>query len=126
VKARARQQHMPGQMNRGEAEYDAHLKARLEAKDIVWYDFEPFKLKLADLSFYTPDFVVQVCDATFECHEVKPTYRQKLTNGTRREAPFCFEDAKLKIRFAANKFKHLFKFVIVFPLKQGGWGTVEF
>jgi hypothetical protein len=37
-------------------------------------------------------------DGTLEFHEVKPGYRQKLKDSTRREFPFCFEDAKLKIR----------------------------
>jgi hypothetical protein len=46
-------------------------------------------------------------------------------DGTRREAPFCFEDAKLKIRVAAAQFDE-FGFLIVFPLKAGGWGRVEF
>jgi hypothetical protein len=48
-----------------------------------------------------------------------------LKNGTRRQAPFCFEDAKLKIRVAAAQFDE-FGFLIVFPLKAGGWGRVQF
>src|SRR5271165_1265271 len=124
MRARARQ-HKPGQMNKGEAAYAAHLDALLKAGEIVWFDFEPVKWRLADLSFYTPDFFVQYPDAHMECHEVKPTYRQKLKDGTRREAPFSFEDSKLKIRFAAEKLKQ-FAFAIVFPLKAGGWGRVDF
>ncbi|HEY4901377.1 MAG TPA: hypothetical protein VIH91_11220 [Terriglobales bacterium] len=83
------------------------------------------KFRLADLAFYTPDFEVQFPDGTIEFHEGKPGYRQKLKDGTRREAPFCFEDAKLKIRVAAAQFDE-FGFLIVFPLKAGGWGRVEF
>ena len=68
---------------------------------------------------------MQLPDGTIEFHEVKPGYRQKLKDGTRREAPFCFEDAKLKIRIAAAQLDE-FGFLIVFPLKAGGWGRVEF
>lgn len=77
---------------------------------------------------YTPDFEVQLPDGTIEFHEVKPGYRQKLKDGTRREAPFCFEDAKLKIRIAAAQFDEFgfLIFLIVFPPKGAGWGRVEF
>ena len=112
-------------MNKGEAAYAAHLQTRLDAKEIVRFRFEPQKLKLADLSFYTPDFQVQLKSGELEFHEVKPTYRQKLKDGTRREAPFCFEDSKLKIRFAAKEFDE-YAFAIVFPLKAGGWGRLDF
>jgi len=44
----------------------------------VRYRFEPMKLRLADLAFYTPDFEVELPDVTIEFHEVKPGYRQKL------------------------------------------------
>jgi hypothetical protein len=80
---------------------------------------------IPDLAFYTPDVQVQFPDGTIDFHEVEPGYRQKLKDGTRREAPFCFEDAKLKIRVAAALFDE-FGFLIVFPLKAGGWGRVAF
>jgi len=124
MRARARQ-HTPGQMNKGEAAYAAHLEAQKLAGEIVEYRFEPIKFRLADLAFYTPDFAVQLPDTHLEFHEVKPTFRQKLQDGSRREAPFCFEDAKLKIRIAAAMYDW-FRFLIVFPLKAGGWGRVEF
>jgi len=124
MKARARQ-HKPGQMNKNEAAYARQLDELLRDGDIVRYRFESMKFRLADLAFYTPDFEVQLRDGTLEFHEVKPSYRQKLKDGTRREVPFCFEDAKLKIRVAAEQFEEL-AFLIVFPLKAGGWGRVEF
>lgn len=124
MRAKARQ-HKPGQMNKNEAAYARQLEERQRAGEIVRYRFEPMKFRLADLAYYTPDFEVQLPDGTIEFHEVKPGYRQKLKDGTRREAPFCFEDAKLKIRVAAAQFDE-FAFWIVFPLKAGGWKRVEF
>ena len=124
MRAKARQ-HKPGEMNKNEAAYARELERRQRDGEIVRYRFEPMKFRLADLAFYTPDFEVQLPDGTIEFHEVKPGYRQKLKGGTRREAPFCFEDAKLKIRVAAALFDE-FEFLIVFPLKAGGWGRVEF
>ena len=125
MRARARQRHQPGVMNKGEAAYEAHLRERLRLGEIVRYRFEPIKLRLADLTFYTPDFGVQLPNGEIELHEVKPTFKQKLKDGTRREAPFCFEDSKLKIRFAAAQFDE-FGFAIVFPLKAGGFGRIDF
>jgi hypothetical protein len=112
-------------MNKTEAAYQKHLEDRLRAGEIVRCRFEQVKFRLADLAYYTPDFEVQLPDATIEFHEVKPGYRQKLKDGTRREVPFCFEDAKLKIRIADAQFDE-FGFLIVFPLKAGGWGRVDF
>lgn len=111
-----------------EAAYAGELEERLRTGEIERYRFEPMKFRLADLAFYTPDFEVQLPDGTIEFHEVKPGYRQKLKDGTRREAPFCFEDAKLKIRIAAAQFDEFgfLIFLIVFPPKGAGWGRVEF
>ena len=124
MRAKARQ-HKPGQMNRGEAAYAAHLAEGKRVNAIADYRFEAVKLRLADNTFYTPDFYVILPDGTIEMHEVKPTYRPKREDGTRVDKPFCFEDAKLKIKVAAEKFQE-FVFAIVYPLKAGGWGRQEF
>lgn len=124
MRAKARQ-HQPGQMNENEAAYQRHLEDRRRSGEVVRWRFEPMKFRLADPAFHTPDFKVQLPDGTIEFHEVKPGYRQKLKDGTCREAPFCFEDAKLKVRIAAAQFDD-FAFLIVFPLKAGGWGRVDF
>ena len=124
MRARARL-HKPGQMNKGEAAYAAHLEQRKRAGEIHDYRFEPMKLRLADNTFYSPDFEVILTDAKVEMHEVKPTYKAKRSDGSRVEKPFCFEDAKLKVKVAAKEF-YEFIFAIVYPLKAGGWGRQEF
>ncbi len=47
-----------GQMNKTESAYCQHLELRKRAGEIVWYRFEGIKLRLADNTFYTPDFAV--------------------------------------------------------------------
>ena len=118
-------QHKPGVMNKGEAAYAQHLEERKHAGEIVEYLFEPEKLRLADLAYYSPDFFVMLPDGGVEFHEVKGRTTRKRSDGTRVDAPWSREDAKLKIRFAAERF-WWYRFAIVFPLKAGGWGRVEF
>ena len=124
MRAKARQ-HKPGVMNKGEAAYAQHLEQKKRAGEIVEYLFEPEKLRLADLAFYSPDFFVLLPDGGVEFHEVKGRTTKKRSDGTRVDAPWSREDAKLKIRFAAERF-WWYRFAIVFPLKAGGWGRVEF
>ena len=124
MRAKARR-HKPGVMNKGEAAYAQHLEERKHAGEIVEYLFEPEKLRLADLAYYSPDFFVMLPDGGVEFHEVKGRTTRKRSDGTRVDAPWSREDAKLKIRFAAERF-WWYRFAIVFPLKAGGWGRVQF
>ena len=124
MRAKVRQ-HKPGVMNKGEAAYAQYLEGRKRAGEIVEYLFEPEKLRLADLAFYSPDFFVMLPDGGVEFHEVKGRTTKKRSDGTRVDAPWSREDAKLKIRFAAERF-WWYRFAIVFPLKAGGWGRVDF
>ena len=124
MRAKARR-HKPGVMNKGEAAYAQHLEKRKHAGEIVEYLFDPEKLRLADLAYYSPDFFVMLPDGGVEFHEVKGRTTRKRSDGTRVDAPWSREDAKLKIRFAAERF-WWYRSAIVFPLKAGGWGRIEF
>jgi hypothetical protein len=75
-------------MNRTEAEYAGMLDLRMRAGDIVWWRFEAIKIRLADNTFYTPDFLVLLSDMRLECHEVK--------------GAFVMDDAKVKLKVAAE------------------------
>ncbi len=99
-----------GQMNKTEALYSDYLFSQLVAKEVLWYKFEGVKLRLADNTFYTPDFVVMGANGLIEMHEVK---------GAR--AIFT-DDAKVKVKVAADTYP--FPFVVVFPIAKnrgGGW-----
>lgn len=101
-----------GQMNKTETAYAQELEARKNAKELLWYAFEGVTLKLADGCRYTPDFAVLMADGTIEMHEVKG---------------YWTDDARAKIKVAADKFP--FRFIAVYkrPKKDGGgWKVEEF
>lgn len=101
-----------GQMNKTEAAYAQELETRKNAQELLWYAFEGVTLKLADGCRYTPDFAVLRADGVMEMHEVKGYWQ---------------EDARAKIKVAADKFP--FKFIAVYkqPKKDGGgWKVEEF
>lgn len=108
AKGNRRTFHKAGEMNKTEAAYAARLEAMKAAGEISDYRFECVKLRLADKTFYTPDFMVLRPDGGFEMHEVKG---------------FWEDDARVKIKVAAESFP--FKFVAVRKVK-GAWVFEEF
>lgn len=52
-----------GEMNKTEAAYAAWLDALQAAGEIQWHRFEGLKLRLANNTFYTPDFAVMAARA---------------------------------------------------------------
>ena len=101
-----------GAMNKTEAAYDKTLAERKHAGEVAWYRFEGIKLRLADNTFYTPDFAVMLSDGAMECHEVKG---------------FWQDDARAKIKIAADQYPFRFIAVTAKPKKDGGgWKEEEF
>ena len=101
-----------GVMNRTEAAYAARLELLRQAGEVVWFRFEGVKLRLADSTFYSPDFAVMAADGVMEMHEVKG---------------FWTDDARVKIKVAADQYP--FRFVAFKPVakgKGGGWAVEEF
>lgn len=102
----------PGQMNKSEAAYAQHLDTLKAEGAVLWYRFEGMKLRLADNTFYTGDFVVMVADGTIEIREVKG---------------FWQDDARAKIKIASDQYP--FRFVAVKARAKkhgGGWEEEEF
>lgn len=98
-----------GTANKTEAAYGALLEQRRIAGEVAWYRFEGLKLRLADNTFYTPDYAVMLSDGTIECHEVKG---------------FWQDDARVKIKVAADQYP--FRFVAVKArAKREGGGFVQ-
>lgn len=95
-------------MNKLEARYAGELGAMLSRMEIEWFAFEAVKLRLADKTFYTPDFFVMNKAGELECHEVKG---------------FWEDDARVKIKCAAEKFP--FKFVAKSYSAKSGWKEEE-
>ena len=76
----------PDGMNKTEREYADRLERQRLAGEICAWRFEPFNFRLANRTYYRPDFLV-VCAGHFEIHEVKG---------------FWQDDALVKIKVAAE------------------------
>lgn len=101
-----------GTMNKTEAAYASDLEAKKSAGEIAWFKFEGVKLRLADNTFYSPDFFVMLADGSLEAHEVKG---------------FWADDARAKIKIAADMYP--FRFIAVKAKAKkdgGGWAIEEF
>jgi hypothetical protein len=92
-----------GVMNKTEEAYGRHLEQHKQAGNVLWYKFEGLKFRLADNTFYTPDFAVMRADGTLEMHEVKGYWQ---------------EDARVKIKVAAALYPIQF---YAFMRISGGW-----
>lgn len=105
--------HVPGTMNKLEADYAAYLAFGKVSGEIRSYAFEAVKLRLAKLTFYTPDFLVITANGEVEFHEAKG---------------FWEDDARVKIKVAAEMYP-FFRFIAVTKRAQkhgGGWEIEEF
>lgn len=98
-----------GHMNKTETAYSEHLTALQHNGDVLWWKFEGIKLRLADNTFYTPDFAVLQWESHLEMHEIKGHWE---------------DDARVKIKVAAALFP--FHFIAVYRGKHGGWEREEF
>jgi len=99
-----------GEMNKTEEAYQRELELRKISGDVSWYKFEGIKFRLADNTFYTPDFAVMLADGTMEAHEVKG---------------FWQDDAKAKIKIAADMYPFRFIAVKVRAKREGGGFSAE-
>ncbi len=99
-----------GKMNKTESEWAQYLELRKSAGLVSWYKFEGIKLRLADNTFYSPDFAVMLADGSLEIHEVKGHWR---------------DDARVKIKVAADLYPFRFLAVRKQPKGQGGGWDVE-
>lgn len=101
-----------GQMNKTEQAYADYLERQKQAGEILWYKFEGIKLRLADNTFYTPDFAVMGVGGELSMHEVKG---------------FWQDDAKVKIKVAADMYPFRFVAIKARAKKNGGsWDVEEF
>lgn len=102
IPAKGRAAHTPGRMNKTEALYADQLDYEKRAGDVLWWAFEPMKLRLADKTYYTVDFLVMIADGTLECREVKGHWE---------------DDARVKWKVAAEQYP-IFRFVAITRVKK--------
>ena len=101
-----------GQMNQTEEAYARALEMLRASGEVLWFKFEGVKLRLADNTFYSPDFAVMQASGHMEMHEVKG---------------FWQDDARAKIKIAADMYP--FRFIAVTKRAKkngGGWQVEEF
>jgi hypothetical protein len=107
IRARARPNNSPG-MNKLESDYASQLELRRMAGEILWWKYEGMKFRLANNTFYTPDFDLMLSDGTVEIHEVKGHWE---------------DDARVKIKVAASLYPFSFKGI---QRRNGQWIIEDF
>lgn len=118
-RAKVRTKHVSGAMNKTEAAYADVLELQRLAGVVDSWKFEPIKLRLADNTYYSPDFGVVLADGTLELHEVK---------AVKGNGEWLWEPAaRVKIKVAAEQYPW-FVFVEVgkLPKSLGGGFEVRF
>jgi hypothetical protein len=102
-----------GVMNQWEEEYTKRLDILKTAGEIKWFAWESMKFRLANKTWYTPDFIVLQSDGQIEVHEVKGYWE---------------DDARAKVKVFAELYP-LFR-VKAFTKRPkrdgGGWKVEEF
>lgn len=99
-------------MNKTETAYAGELELAKRGGLVTWYAFEAIKLRLGERTFYTPDFLVRLASGALEVHEVKGFWR---------------DDARVKIKVAAELFPFAFVGVSKIPRRKGGgWHFTRF
>ena len=99
---------IPGVMNKLETKFADHLKALQDNGDVLWYAYEPVRLRLAKNTTYTPDFMVMTSDLDIEIWETKGRWESS---------------ARVKIKVAAEMYP--FRFYGV-QWKNKKWEIEEF
>lgn len=99
-----------GVMNQTERRYSEHLESRKMRGEILWFKFDCINLRLAEKTFYKPDFFVMTSDNELQVHEVKGHWE---------------DDALVKIKVASDMYPFLFKSAH-WNSKNNAWDFREF
>ncbi|OTG80817.1 hypothetical protein B9T31_15970 [Acinetobacter sp. ANC 4558] len=99
-----------GEMNKTERNYAGYLESQKIRGEISYYAFDSIKFRLADKTFYSPDFIVMKANGELEAHEVKGHWE---------------DDARVKIKVAASM--HPIPFIAVYwNSKNNNWDFENF
>ena len=110
--ARARKPNPGGQVvSKLERDYGAHLEALKRSGEIVDYKHQPLKLRLADKTYYNPDYSVHRTDDVIELVEVKG---------------FWEDMSRVKVKVCAERFPEFLFVAVTRPKKNEGWKREEF
>lgn len=102
-----------GTMNKTEAAYSKYLDTLKSLGDVLWWEFEGIKLRLADNTFLTMDFAVLNSHFEIELHDVKGSFNM------------IEDDAWAKTKIAASKFPMRFFVIAPVDRKFSAWKVEE-
>jgi hypothetical protein len=108
IKAKGNTKPRDRGMNKTEAAYARHLFH----SDIAYYAFEPIKFRLADNTYYTPDFLVMRTDGSLRFVDTKAWWAGAKKVGVT-------EDALVKMKVVAEQFP-MFTFLMTWE-RNGVW-----
>lgn len=96
-----------GRLNKLEARFQREFLQRKRDKgDLLWYDFEALKFRLADGAWYTPDFVSEDMHGSMVAWETKGFWR---------------EAARIRIKVAADKYPWIRFIAVTRDRRTGEW-----
>lgn len=102
-----------GEMNETEKRYAQRLDELKLAGEVLWWRFEAMTFTLAPRTTLTVDFSVMLACGALEMHDVKG-------------AKAIYEDdAKVKMKVAAQMFPFVFRVAYPIPKGQGGGWNIE-
>lgn len=88
---KAHGRHTDGEMNGVERRHlEEIIQPAVVAGEILWWEFEQIRFRLADKTWYKPDFVLQLRNGRMLIHEVKGRHWE--------------DDARVKIKVCAEKY----------------------
>lgn len=99
-----------GDLNNTEKSFAAYLQERQSAGAILWWKAHPFNVRLAEKTFYRPDFLCLMADMSLVIFEVKGSYTS--------------EKGRMKVKLCAEALP-VFK-IIKASRKNGAWQFEEF
>lgn len=109
-----------GEQSKHERAYEDHLRSRL-LHDVLWFAYEGVNLKLADGSYYKPDFCVMLADGTICMDEVKPGS----INAKGELRTVIGDVSALKLKLADERFPFCFRLISVVKGRQDWQFVVE-
>lgn len=106
-------------MNNEERAFAVTLAEQLKNGDLLWWRYEPVKLRLAPSTFYTPDFIAVDAAGQIHVYEVKAWWKSAGRVGWE-------EDARVKTKVAASLYPWL-RFHAVWRKSKGEpWECEQF
>ena len=116
----------PGKKNQTEQRFeDEVLLPAKQAGEILWYEFEAIKLRLADNTHLTIDYAVLPASGVLEMIDVKGGRRKVNAKGASYTRAHVEDDALVKLKWAASRYPFVFKTACPRAARDGGGWIVE-